>query len=182
MDLGSGYDGDGLAYARRKTEDGLNALELILSEIRTPSTYDDTDNTHSTHNVILSNTVSDENDMISDIITDITNISNPSQIRDISEKSNNSNNSHNLQNLQNLQNSDFSIVPNLFAVGTSYPTIADLCIIPQIYNARYRLHIPVNALNYPHLTAIDALCASLSCFAEASPDMQPDAVEILTLP
>jgi len=51
-------------------------------------------------------------------------------------------------------------------------TIADLCLVPQMYNAR-RLHCDVTP--YPTLVAIDACLAELPQFAAARPERQPDA-------
>lgn len=52
------------------------------------------------------------------------------------------------------------------------PTIADCCLIPQIYNAR-RFDIDLTA--FPRLVAVDARCATIDAFARAVPDRQPDA-------
>jgi len=51
-------------------------------------------------------------------------------------------------------------------------SLADCCLIPQIYNAR-RFNVSLD--DYPQLVAIDAHCNSLSEFAEAIPESQPDA-------
>ena len=117
-----GGSGDGNAYARWKTEEGLDALERLIGQMRTSA-------------------------------------SNVDQSQGQSQSS--------------------TVSSTLFAVGTSYPTLADLCLIPQLYNARYRLHIPVNDLTYPHLTAVERLCESLHFFKQAEPQNQPDAVDVL---
>jgi maleylacetoacetate isomerase len=51
-------------------------------------------------------------------------------------------------------------------------SLADCCLIPQMYNAR---RFDVSLDDYPQLVAIDAHCNSLSEFAEAIPEGQPDA-------
>jgi len=51
-------------------------------------------------------------------------------------------------------------------------TLADTCLIPQIYNAR-RFKVPLDG--YPRLVAIDAHCNSLPEFGAAIPENQPDA-------
>lgn len=51
-------------------------------------------------------------------------------------------------------------------------SLADACLVPQIYNAR-RFNIPLDA--YPTLVAIDAHLQSLAAFIDASPERQPDA-------
>lgn len=52
------------------------------------------------------------------------------------------------------------------------PTLADICLVPQLANAR-RASIPLDA--YPTLVRIDANCRALEAFARAAPDRQPDA-------
>ena len=52
------------------------------------------------------------------------------------------------------------------------PTMADLCLVPQLGNAR-RFGVDLSA--YPKLLAIEAACMSLPAFANAAPDQQPDA-------
>ena len=52
------------------------------------------------------------------------------------------------------------------------PTMADLCLVPQLGNAR-RFGVDLSA--YPKLLAIEATCMSLSAFADAAPANQPDA-------
>lgn len=54
------------------------------------------------------------------------------------------------------------------------PTVADLHLVPQLYNAR-RFGCDLDSL--PLLTAIEARCEALPAFAAAHPDRQPDAVE-----
>lgn len=60
---------------------------------------------------------------------------------------------------------------NLFAVGTSYPTLADICLVPQLYSAK-RLNIDLT--KYPYLTAVSSLCQNLTAFQKAVPEAQPD--------
>jgi maleylacetoacetate isomerase len=50
--------------------------------------------------------------------------------------------------------------------------LADLCLVPQLYNAR-RYEFPLDA--YPRLCRIDAACAALEAFALSRPERQPDA-------
>ncbi len=52
------------------------------------------------------------------------------------------------------------------------PTLADVCLVPQLYNAR-RFDCPLDA--YPRLVAIDAALSRLPAVAGAHPDRQPDA-------
>lgn len=52
------------------------------------------------------------------------------------------------------------------------PGLADLCLIPQLYNA-HRWGVDLDP--YPHLREIEARCLSLPAFAQAIPDRQPDA-------
>ena len=52
-------------------------------------------------------------------------------------------------------------------LGGAIPGIADLCLVPQLYNAR-RFAVPVG--RWPRLVAADAACAALPAFADAHPD------------
>ena len=58
-----------------------------------------------------------------------------------------------------------------FVDGDS-PTIADCCLVPQMFNAR-RLNCDLTP--FPTLVAIDANCAELDGFRRAHPSVQPDA-------
>ena len=61
-----------------------------------------------------------------------------------------------------------------YAVGET-PTIADACLVPQLYNAR-RFGIDVSSVgDYPTLAAVAAACEQLPAFQEAAPEVQPDA-------
>ena len=51
------------------------------------------------------------------------------------------------------------------------PTIADICLVPQLYNAR-RFDVPLEA--YPTLLRADASANALEAFAAAHPDRQKD--------
>ncbi|WP_426958747.1 maleylacetoacetate isomerase [Muricoccus radiodurans] len=57
-----------------------------------------------------------------------------------------------------------------FLFGTQ-PTIADLCLVPQMYNAR-RFGVE---LRFPRLLAAEAACMTLPAFSETVPEQQPDA-------
>jgi maleylacetoacetate isomerase len=63
------------------------------------------------------------------------------------------------------------VAPGPYAFGAN-PTLADICIVPQVYNAR-RLKVPLDA--FPKIVAIDAACAKLAAFDNARPENQPDA-------
>lgn len=52
------------------------------------------------------------------------------------------------------------------------PTLADVCLIPQVYNAR-RFNVPLD--QYPNIVRIEAECNRLAAFAEALPENQADA-------
>ncbi len=58
-----------------------------------------------------------------------------------------------------------------FAFGAA-PGLADLCLVPQLYNAR-RIALPLAA--YPTLLAVEAACALLPAFQAARPEAQSDA-------
>jgi maleylpyruvate isomerase len=59
----------------------------------------------------------------------------------------------------------------MFLVGDT-PTLADLYLVPQMYNAR---RWAVDLAPFPRLVRIDAACAALPAFAAAHPDVQSDA-------
>ncbi|MEX0297489.1 MAG: maleylacetoacetate isomerase [Kordiimonas sp.] len=52
------------------------------------------------------------------------------------------------------------------------PGMADLYLIPQLYNAR-RFNISLD--KYPLIQGIDEACAEITAFKEAEPENQPDA-------
>ena len=52
------------------------------------------------------------------------------------------------------------------------PTIADCCLVPQVYNAR-RFNLDMAA--FPTISRIDAACQVLEAFRAARPERQPDA-------
>jgi maleylpyruvate isomerase len=51
-------------------------------------------------------------------------------------------------------------------------TIADVCLVPQMFNAR-RLKVPLD--KYPKIVAAEAACLKLPAFDKARPENQPDA-------
>jgi maleylacetoacetate isomerase len=58
-----------------------------------------------------------------------------------------------------------------YACGSEV-TIADVCLVPQVYNAR-RLKVPLD--RFPRILAVDAACLKLAAFDKARPENQPDA-------
>ncbi|MBR1221367.1 maleylacetoacetate isomerase [Bradyrhizobium sp. U87765 SZCCT0131] len=58
-----------------------------------------------------------------------------------------------------------------FCFGNA-PTLADLCLVPQLANAR-RFGVAVD--KFPRLMTAEAAARSLKAFADAAPDRQPDA-------
>jgi maleylacetoacetate isomerase len=52
------------------------------------------------------------------------------------------------------------------------PTLADACLVPQMYNAR---RFGCDLTPYPVIVGIDAHCRSLAPFVKAAPEAQPDA-------
>ena len=63
------------------------------------------------------------------------------------------------------------IEPGPYAFGNTI-TLADLCIVPQVYNAR-RYKVPLD--DYPRVVAVDAAALQHPAFAAAAPEAQPDA-------
>ncbi|MEX0139462.1 maleylacetoacetate isomerase [Massilia sp. LMS1-1-1.1] len=52
------------------------------------------------------------------------------------------------------------------------PTLADCCLLPQVYNAR---RFQCDLTPYPTILRIVAQCEALPAFQDAHPDRQPDA-------
>ena len=58
----------------------------------------------------------------------------------------------------------------LFCHGDA-PSLADICLVPQMYNAR---RFELELTHFPKLVTIDARCRDLPAFASAHPDRQVD--------
>jgi len=58
-----------------------------------------------------------------------------------------------------------------YAFGANV-TLADVCLLPQVYNAR-RLKVPLD--QFPKIVAVEAACLKLPAFDKARPENQPDA-------
>lgn len=58
----------------------------------------------------------------------------------------------------------------LFCHGDA-PSLADICLVPQMYNAR---RFDLDLTEFPTLVTIDARCRDLPAFASAHPDRQVD--------
>jgi len=63
------------------------------------------------------------------------------------------------------------IEPSPYACGGKV-TLADLCLVPQVYPAR-RLKVPLD--KFPKIVGVDAACLALPAFDRARPENQPDA-------
>jgi len=61
--------------------------------------------------------------------------------------------------------------PGPFCFGPA-PTMADLCLVPQLANAR-RFGVDVGA--FPRLLQAEAAAKNINAFADAAPERQPDA-------
>ena len=51
-------------------------------------------------------------------------------------------------------------------------SLADVCLIPQVYNA-HRFNCPMG--DYPTINRLNDACLEIAAFANAAPDLQPDA-------
>jgi maleylacetoacetate isomerase len=51
-------------------------------------------------------------------------------------------------------------------------TLADVCLVPQVYNAR-RFNVPLD--RFRKIVAVEAACNTLPAFEQARPENQPDA-------
>jgi maleylacetoacetate isomerase len=63
------------------------------------------------------------------------------------------------------------IGPGPYAFG-AHVTVADLCIVPQLANAR-RFNLPIQ--QFSRLLGVEAACLQLAAFDRARPERQPDA-------
>ena len=61
--------------------------------------------------------------------------------------------------------------PGPFCFGAA-PTLADLCLVPQLANAR---RFGVDLAAFPRLLKAEMAAKNLKAFADAAPDRQPDA-------
>jgi maleylacetoacetate isomerase len=61
--------------------------------------------------------------------------------------------------------------PRPYAFGARV-TLADICLVPQVANAR-RFKVPLD--RFPNVVAADAACLKLPAFDKARPENQPDA-------
>jgi maleylpyruvate isomerase len=61
--------------------------------------------------------------------------------------------------------------PGPFCFGVA-PTLADLCLVPQLANAR---RFGVDLAAFPRLLKAETAAKELKAFADAAPDRQPDA-------
>jgi maleylacetoacetate isomerase len=73
--------------------------------------------------------------------------------------------------LEGFEAIEAMLQPAPYAAGIAV-TLADICLVPQVYNAR-RLKVPLD--RFPKIVAIDATCAKLAAFDKARPENQPDA-------
>ncbi len=73
--------------------------------------------------------------------------------------------------LQGFEALESMLQPGPYAVGGSV-TLADVCLVPQVFNAR-RLKVPLD--RFPKIVAVDAACLKLEGFDKARPENQPDA-------
>jgi maleylacetoacetate isomerase len=73
--------------------------------------------------------------------------------------------------LEGFEALETMVRPGPYAFGGEV-TLADICLVPQVYNAR-RLKVPLE--RFPKLVAIDAACGKLAAFEQARPENQPDA-------
>lgn len=58
-----------------------------------------------------------------------------------------------------------------FCLGIT-PSLADVCLVPQVYNA-IRFNVPLE--NHPNILRVCGHCNTLEAFAAAAPEAQPDA-------
>ena len=79
--------------------------------------------------------------------------------------------------MQHWMKSGFDALNEMLSAGPfafgDQPTLADVCLIPQLYNAR-RWGMDLNA--WPKLITIEKSCRALPAFSSTAPEAQSDAV------
>jgi maleylpyruvate isomerase len=73
--------------------------------------------------------------------------------------------------LQGFEALEAAIGPGPYVFGSDV-TVADICLVPQVFNAR-RLKVPLD--KFPKIVAVEAACLKISAFDQARPENQPDA-------
>lgn len=68
---------------------------------------------------------------------------------------------------------EIQLAGDCFCFGGDKPTLADVCLIPQVYNA---LRFDVNIAAYPKIRVVYEHCTTLSAFSAAAPEHQEDAI------
>jgi maleylacetoacetate isomerase len=66
-----------------------------------------------------------------------------------------------------------SLATGTYCEGDS-PTMADCCLVPQVYNAQ---RVGVKLDKFPNIRRINEECLKLPAFIDASPEKQPDCPE-----
>lgn len=64
-----------------------------------------------------------------------------------------------------------AMISGRFCFGDA-PTLADCCLVPQVYNAR---RFKLDLARWPRIRAVAETCDALPAFAAARPEAQPDA-------
>jgi maleylpyruvate isomerase len=62
--------------------------------------------------------------------------------------------------------------PPAHSASGAAPTLADVCLVPQLYNAR---RFGCDLSRFSQLLAAEEACAALPAFADAAPERQGDA-------
>jgi maleylacetoacetate isomerase len=73
--------------------------------------------------------------------------------------------------LEGFEGLEVLLEPAPYAAGAEV-TLADICLVPQVANAR-RFKVPLE--RFPKIVAADAACAKLAAFDAARPEQQADA-------
>lgn len=66
-----------------------------------------------------------------------------------------------------------AVAAHLFAAGTPVPSVADIFLVPQVYNAK---RFGIDMTPFPSIVAIAEKCKDIEAFKRAVPEAQPDAV------
>ncbi len=77
-----------------------------------------------------------------------------------------------LRGLEAMISQSLQTNPSGFAAGTNFPTIADLCIVPQAYSAK---RFGVDVAQFPSLALVLSRCEGIPAFQMSHADVQVDA-------
>lgn len=74
--------------------------------------------------------------------------------------------------LAGVESVERMLEPGRYCIGST-PTLADICLIPQLYGLR---RFKIDYRHLPRISAVEAACLALPAFADAAPEKQAAAL------